>query len=230
MRTESADPAPRAALFDVDGTLVDTNYLHVVAWWEAFRQAGHPVPMADVHRAVGMGADRLPGHLLGDEGERLVGEQVRQAHSVLYATYFPTLTPLPGAAGLLRAVADAGWRVVLASSASGAELAAMRAALDVDEVIHDAASGDDVDVTKPAPDLVRQAVRLAGVAPERAVFVGDTVWDMRACGDAGVPAVGVLSGGVPRADLEAAGAVRVYAGPAELLDRLDTSPLARPRS
>ncbi|MGD9483873.1 HAD family hydrolase [Streptomyces sp. TRM70308] len=223
-----SDAGPRAALFDVDGTLVDTNYLHTVAWWEAFRQAGHPVPMADVHRTVGMGADRLPAHLLGDALDARVGDRVRQAHTALYARYFPKLTALPGAADLLRAVARQGWRVVLASSASGEELAAMRAALDVDDVLHATASGDDVDATKPAADLVQQAVRLAGVPARRAVFVGDTVWDMAACAEAGVRALGVLTGGLPRADLEAAGAARVYEGPADLLAHLADSPLAPP--
>jgi HAD superfamily hydrolase (TIGR01509 family) len=219
-----APDAERAALFDVDGTLVDTNYLHTVTWWEAFRQAGHRVPMPDIHRSVGMGADRLVAHLLGEDRDRSQDAGIDAAHKSLYAAYFPKLAPLPDAAELLRAVAGRGWKVVLASSAGGDELAAMRAALDADEVIADATSGDDVDSTKPAADLVEQAVRRAGVAADRAVFVGDTVWDMHASRSAGVACVAVLSGGVPRADLREAGAVAVYDGPRDLLSRLDESP------
>ncbi|AXK35646.1 HAD family hydrolase [Streptomyces armeniacus] len=210
----------RAALFDVDGTLVDTNYLHAVTWWEAFRQAGHTVPMPDIHRAVGMGGDRLIVHLLGPDRDRSQDGAVSAAHTALYAAYFPKLAPLPGAADLLRALAERGWRVVLASSAGGAELAAMRAAVDADDVIAGATSGDDVDATKPAPDLVRAAVRLSGLPASQALFVGDTVWDMRACGAAGVRCLGLLSGGIPRADLEAAGAAAVYEGLADLLAQL----------
>jgi HAD superfamily hydrolase (TIGR01509 family) len=221
--TKSGD-AERAALFDVDGTLVDTNYLHTVTWWEAFRQAGHTVPMPDIHRSVGMGGDRLIAHLLGEDRDREQDAGVDAAHKALYAAYFPKLAALPGAADLLRAVARRGWKVVLASSAGGEELAAMRTALGADEVIADAAGGDDVRSTKPAADLVEQAVRRAGVPPERAVFVGDTVWDMHASRSAGVACVGVLSGGVPRAELREAGAVAVYDGPRDLLERLQDSP------
>lgn len=221
--TQSPD-AERAALFDVDGTLVDTNYLHTVTWWEAFRQAGHQVPMPDIHRSVGMGGDRLMAHLLGEERDRSRDAGIDAAHKSLYAAYFPKLAPLPAAAELLRTVAAQGWKVVLASSAGGDELAAMRAALDADEVIADATSGDDVDSTKPAADLVEQALGRAGVTADRAVFVGDTVWDMHASRNAGVPCVAVLSGGVPRADLREAGAVAVYDGPRDLLSRLAESP------
>lgn len=223
--TEAADGTTRAVLFDVDGTLVDTNYLHAVTWWEAFRQAGHSVPMPDIHRSIGMGGDRLIEHLLGEGRDRSRDAEISTAHKVLYAQYFPRLAALPGAADLLRAVAGRGLRVVLASSAGGAELAAMRAALDADEVIDDAMGGDDVDATKPAADPVEQALRRARTTADRAVFVGDTVWDMHACRAAGVTAVAVLSGGVPRADLREAGAVAVYDGPADLLARLGQSPL-----
>ncbi|MDT0378153.1 HAD family hydrolase [Streptomyces sp. DSM 42041] len=220
--------SPRAVLFDVDGTLVDTNYLHAVTWWEAFRQAGHTVPMPDIHRSVGMGADRLIGHLLGDERDRDQDARISTAHKVLYAEYFPKLAALPGAAGLLRAVAGKGLRVVLASSAGGEELAAMRAAIDADDVIAAATGGDDVEATKPAADLVEQALRRAGVPADEAVFVGDTVWDMRACGKAGVTGVAVRSGGIAEEELIEAGAMAVYEGPADLLAALERSPLVGP--
>ncbi|MER6207458.1 HAD family hydrolase [Streptomyces sp. NPDC001073] len=216
----------RAAIFDVDGTLVDTNHLHVVTWWEAFRQGGHRVPMRDIHRAVGLGGGDLIEHLLGKDRDRDEDEQFVAAHHALYATYFERLPALAAAGDLLRELAGQGWTIVLATSASGAELAALRRAIDADDVILGAASADDVSDGKPAPDPVQQARELAGVPSERAVFVGDTVWDMKAAVRDGVTPVALLSGGIPRADLEAAGAHAVYRDPADLLERLDASVFA----
>ncbi|MFI9245365.1 HAD family hydrolase [Streptomyces sp. NPDC053086] len=216
----------RAAVFDVDGTLVDTNHLHVVTWWEAFRQAGHDVPMHAVHRAVGLGSADLIAHLLGDDRDRDRDDELSAAHKALYGQYFDRLPALPGAGDLLRRLHGDGWTVVLATSASGAELGALRRAIDADDVIADTASAEDVRQGKPAPEPVEHALELAGVPASRAVFVGDTVWDMRAGSKAGVRCVGVLSGGIPRADLEEAGAETVYADPADLMARLADSPLA----
>lgn len=216
----------RAAIFDVDGTLVDTNHLHVVTWWEAFRQGGHRVPMREIHRAVGLGGGDLIEHLLGKDRDPEDDERFVAAHHALYATYFGRLPALDAAGDLLRALAGRGWTIVLATSASGAELAALRHAIDADDVILGAASADDVADGKPAPDPVQQARKLAGVPSERAVFVGDTVWDMKAAVRDGVVPVAVLSGGIPRADLEAAGAHAVYEDPADLLGRLDTGVFA----
>src|SRR5881394_2362489 len=126
----------RGVLFDVDGTLVDTNYLHAVTWWEAARQHGYAVPAARVHRAIGMVSDKLLDHLFGPDRDRDRDETMRSAHLTLYRTYWERLSPLPGAAGLLRACAGRGLRVVLASSASKPELAALRRALDADDVVH----------------------------------------------------------------------------------------------
>ncbi|MFJ6438668.1 HAD family hydrolase [Streptomyces sp. NPDC091416] len=217
----------RAALFDVDGTLVDTNYLHVTAWWEAFHQAGHTVAMPAIHRAVGLGSDDLIDHLLGPGREREQDAGISATHSALYATYFERLPPLEGAADLLRALAGRGWTIVLATSASGSELGALRRALDADDVISGTASSDDVDEGKPAPDPIRHAMEIAGATSEETVYIGDSVWDMEAAARALVPAVGLLSGGIPRADLEAAGAVEVHASPSALLARLDTGVIAR---
>ena len=216
----------RAAVFDVDGTLVDTNHLHVVTWWEAFRQAGHDVPMHAVHRAVGLGSTDLISHLLGDGRDKDQDAELSAAHKVLYGQYFDRLPALPKAGELLRRLHGDGWRVVLATSASGAELGALRRAIDADEVIAGTASAEDVARGKPAPEPVERALELAGVPASRAVFVGDTVWDMRAGATAGVRRVGLLCGGIPRADLEEAGAEAVYEDPADLLARLADGPLA----
>ncbi|MEU4173594.1 HAD family hydrolase [Streptomyces sp. NPDC026589] len=213
-----------AAIFDVDGTLTDTNHLHVVAWWEAFRQAGHTVPMPEIHRAVGLGSGDLIERLLGPDRDAGQDAAIGSAHTVLYATYFDRLPAFRHAGDLLRTLAGRGWRVVLATSASGTELAALRRAVDADEALRATASSDDVDRGKPSPEPVELACRLAGVSAGQAVFVGDTVWDMEAAARAGVTAVALLSGGIPRADLERAGAEAVYQDVADLLDRLDDSP------
>ena len=213
----------QAVLFDVDGTLVDSNYLHAVTWWEAFGQAGYEVAMADIHRAIGMGSDQLLDQLLPRDRDRGGDDDVRAAHGALYATYWSRLTPLRSAAELLRACKGRGLRVVLASSADEREFNALRAALDAEDAIDEATSSADAETSKPAPDIVQVALEKAGVRPGEAVFVGDTVWDVQACQKAGVRCIGLTSGGIAREELIGAGAAHVYAGPDELLARLPES-------
>ncbi|MET9800239.1 HAD family hydrolase [Streptomyces sp. NPDC006368] len=216
----------RAAVFDVDGTLADTNHLHVATWWEAFRQAGHDVPMHAIHRAVGLGSQDLIAHLLGDDRDRDQDEALSAAHKTLYGTYFDRLPAFADAGRLLRTLAANGWTVVLATSAGGAELSALRRAIDADDAITATASADDVKEGKPAPEPVRHALELAGASAEQSVFVGDTVWDMKAGSSAGVTCVGLLCGGIPRDDLMKAGAAVIHDDPADLLAHLDGGPLA----
>jgi HAD superfamily hydrolase (TIGR01509 family) len=218
-----------AVLFDMDGTLVDTNYLHAVTWWQAFGQAGHHVPMADIHRAIGMGSDKLLDALLDCGRDKDADAGLRAAHSTLYATYWSRLRPLPGAADLLRACKRRGLSVVLASSADEREFNVLRAALAAEDAIDEATFSGDVDQSKPAPDLVQLALEKAGAAPGEAVFVGDTVWDVAACQKAGVPCIGLLSGGIGRSELRDAGAAQIYAGPQELLASFHDSLLGRRR-
>jgi HAD superfamily hydrolase (TIGR01549 family) len=214
-----------AVIFDVDGTLVDTNYLHAVCWWEAFRQYEQHVDMADIHRAIGMGSDKLLDHLLPDDRDRDSDDDMRAAHKSLYAVFWTRLRAFDGAADLLRACAGKGMKVVLASSASSRELGALRAALDADDAVTDATSSSEAGESKPAPDLVAIALDRAGVPPGRAVFVGDAVWDVYACRKAGVPCVAVLTGGLGADELREAGAVAVYDDVADLLRHFEDSPL-----
>jgi len=217
----------RAALFDVDGTLVDTNYLHAVTWWEAFAQAGHVVPMAEIHRAIGMGSGLMLDKLLPRDRDKGDDADIRAAHSALYATYRSRLRPLPGAADLLRVCKRQGLAVVLASSADEPEFDMLRAVLDAEDAIDAATFSGDVEASKPAPDLVQVALDKAGVPAGEAVFTGDTVWDVQACQKAGVPCIGLLSGGISRDELTSAGAAEVYPGPGDLLASLGESLLAR---
>ncbi|MEU5960741.1 HAD family hydrolase [Micromonospora parva] len=216
-------------LFDVDGTLVDTTYLHTVSWWEALRQTDQPVPMAVVHRAIGMGSDKLLDHLLGPERDRDADQKLRDAHDTLYAEYWERLTPLPRAADLLRACAERGLRVVLATSAAEHEVTALRRALNADEVVDTVTSSADARESKPAPDILEAALAQSGLAAERVVFVGDSVWDVAAAGKLNIPCVGLTCGGTSRGELAGAGAVAVYDDPAALLSELADSPLARLR-
>ncbi|OLB65924.1 MAG: HAD family hydrolase [Actinobacteria bacterium 13_2_20CM_2_72_6] len=213
-------------LFDVDGTLVDTTYLHAVTWWEALRQGDHDVPMSTIHHAIGMGSDKILDALLGEERDRDEDGKVTDAHAALYSTYWDRLRPLPGAAGLLRACAAAGQQVVLASSANERELAALRRALDADDVIKLATSASDAEQSKPAPDILGVALDRAGLAAAEVVFVGDSVWDVRAAARLEIPCVGVTCGGTSAEELTRAGAVAVYRDPADLLAAFDTSPLS----
>ncbi|MFF9869551.1 HAD family hydrolase [Streptomyces sp. NPDC013953] len=215
----------RAAVFDVDGTLADTNHLHVTAWWEAFRQAGHDVPMHAIHRSIGLGGHDLIARLLGEDRDKGQDDALSNAHKTLYGTYFDRLPAFHDAGRLLRTLAAGGWTVVLATSAGGGELSALRRAIDADDVISATASADDVAQGKPAPDPVRQALELAGARAGDSVFVGDTVWDMQAGTRAGVTCVGLLCGGIPRADLTEAGAAVIHDDPADLLAHLDDGPL-----
>lgn len=217
---------PAAALFDVDGTLMDTVHLHTVAWWEALRQSGRTVASADIQRAVGMGSDHLLDALAGEDRDRAGDQGLKAAHDTLYAEFWSRLAPLERAADLVRACAGRGLRVVLASSASGREADVMVRALGAGEAVHAVTTADDVASSKPAPDVVQRALEQADVPPGRAVFVGDAVWDLESARKAGVTGVGVLTGGgYSREELLQAGAVRVYRSPADLLDHLDDSPI-----
>lgn len=213
-------------VFDVDGTLVDTAYLHTVAWWEALRQHGHIVPMAHIHRGIGMGSDTILDHLLGDGRDVQDDQSMIDAHRQRYRRHFGNLEALPGAADLLRTCSEMGLRVVLASSAAKDELSELRKALGADDVISAATSSADAETSKPAPDIVQAALSQGDLDPAACVFVGDSVWDVQASSKLEIPCIGVASGGLAQAELADCGAVATYEGPQHLLDDLDTSPIA----
>lgn len=214
----------RGVLFDIDGTLVDTSYLHTVAWWQAFRQAGMDASMARIHRAIGMGGDQLV-HEVSDGAADDQAEQLITSHDALYSAHWPALRLLPGARELVRHCHQVGLVTVLASSANSAELDVLTTVLDLDDVIDAATGGADVDSSKPDPDIVLVALDKAGLRPENAVFVGDAVWDVQASAKVGLRCVGLESGGTSAAELVAAGAVRTYRDAADLLARFTGSPL-----
>lgn len=208
-------------LFDLDGTLVDTNYLHTLAWSRALREAGEWAPMNAIHRLVGMGADQLLPELLGHDSPEATAARARH-----YSDLVGDACAFPGAAQLLRSLHDRGLAVVLATSASSDELAVLRKLLDADDVIDTHTAGDDIDRSKPDPEVFLTAMRSAGIDPERALAVGDSVWDIQAARAAGIGCVAVESGGFSQHELAESGAARVYRDVDELRTQLHTSPLA----
>ncbi len=214
-----------AVLFDVDGTLVDSNYLHVHAWYRAFTEVGNPVEAWRIHRSIGMDGDTLLATLAQDADDD-ARKRAKDLHSSYYQESVPLLRPLPGARELLKRVSDLGLAVVLASSAPEDELATLRDVLASDHLVSAVTSSKDVDTAKPQPDIVNLALQRAGANAEHAVFIGDAVWDMEACKRAGVPALGVLTGGVSRGELEKAGAEQVFEDPRELCERIADTRIA----
>ena len=212
-----------AVLFDVDGTLLDTNYFHTVSWWQALREAGEDIAMARIHPLIGMGSDQLLTDLLGEE---------REGYSDLHAKYYKAfkedLHAFPKAPDVLAEVAGRGVQVVLATSSKEEDLDQLLEALGseegvIDEIVH----GDMVGSSKPAPDIFAVALDHLGLDPEQTMVVGDTRWDIEAAAKIGLEVVTVLTGGWTRGDLTDAGAVAVYDDVADLLAGLDESPLAR---
>lgn len=224
---EQARGQAPAVLFDIDGTLIDSNYLHVEAWNRAFTAVGHPVDSWRIHRAIGMGSEKLLPALIGEDAAARFGEELRDLHSTYLAETATLERPFAGARELLRTVAAHGVQVVLATSASPSELQTLLQALDCDESISVVTSAGDVGEAKPAPDILQVAVTKAGVSTAEAVMVGDAVWDVAAAKRAGMPCVAVLSGGTGEAALREAGAVAVYDDTEALLAGLGSSPLAR---
>jgi HAD superfamily hydrolase (TIGR01509 family) len=213
----------RAALIlDVDGTLLDTVYLHVLAWWESFRAAGRDVSCFDIHRAIGRGSSDLVQTLLGEKADDVV-----DGHAERWAPLRERCIPFHRVTDLIRTCADRGLHVVYCTSGSEEDTADFRAKLGCDDVVAAVVSSGDVENSKPAPDIVRAALEAVGVEPHRAVMVGDTVYDVRAATGAGVPCIGLVCGGIGEQELREAGAVAVYGNPSELLDDLAASPVGR---
>ena len=215
---------PPAAILDVDGTLVDTNYHHAIAWYRAFRQNEVVLPIWRIHRHIGMGGDQLVEALGGERLESEKGDDIRAAESVLYGELIGEVEPLEGARELIEDLKQRGHAVVLASSAKEDEVDHYLELLDARELADDWTTSDDVEATKPEPDLVVAAVEKAGGG--EAVMVGDSTWDCEAAKRAGLDTIAVLTGGFSEAELRDAGALVVYSSIEELRESLDETPLA----
>jgi len=212
-----------AAILDVDGTLVDTNYHHAIAWYRAFRQHEKIMPVWRIHRHIGMGGDQLVAALAGDEWDEEHGDDVREAEKALYLALIEEVEPFEGARRLIEDLKERGHSVVLASSAKADEVDHYLDLLDARELADGWTTSADVDATKPEPDLVKAAIEKAGGG--EAVMVGDTVWDVEAAKRAGVETITVLTGGFSEAELRDAGAAWVFESIAALRDGLAETPL-----
>jgi HAD superfamily hydrolase (TIGR01549 family) len=214
---------PPAAILDVDGTLVDTNYHHALAWYRAFRQHGIVLPVWRIHRHVGMGGDQLVAALAGGRVEEEQGDAVRSAEKALYLALIEEIEPLDGAAELIADLKERRHTVVLASSARENEVDHYLDLLHARDLADGWTTSAEVEATKPEPDLVVAAVEKAG--NREAFMVGDTTWDCEAAGRAGVGMIAVLTGGFSEQELRDAGAVAVFESIAELRERLGETPL-----
>ena len=217
----------KAVLFDIDGTLVDSNDFHVAAWKQAFREAGHTIDADAIKGQIGKGADMLVPALI-PEADEAAQDRLGKAHgSIFKARYLESVVLFPQAHELLRHTSDRGQKVILASSASKEELDHYINLLNASDLVDAGTSSDDVENTKPAPDIFSTALKkVGGIEPEEAIVVGDTPYDVEAAAKCGVAAVGLLSGGFPEEALRSAGAVAIYADVAALLAGYDQSPLA----
>lgn len=207
-------------LFDLDGTLVDTNYLHALAWSRALRDAGEWAPMNAIHRLVGMGGDQLVPELLGRRCDA-----AKERRPYRYRELMDDACVLPGAAALLRRCHDEGLKVVLASSSPEEELEALLKLIGADEAIDAQTTADDVERSKPAPDVFLAAMEAGALDPGRALAVGDSVWDVQAARSAGIGCIAVETGGFSQHELSESGARHVYRSVEELLQQFHTSPL-----
>lgn len=219
----------RALLLDVDGTLVDSTYVHVSTWHRALLEAGAPVPHVEVHRRVGKDGATLVAELLevagvdDDEDSSRTASRVQDLHSRYFAEAASSLRLLPGARDLVREAHQRGWVTVLATSAPPSEFAEARELLDVDEYVDAVTTGEDVDQAKPDPTIVGIALERAGVDAADAVMVGDATWDAIAATKLGIRSIGVRTGGIGDAELRDAGFSDIVddaAGVLALLDRL----------
>jgi HAD superfamily hydrolase (TIGR01509 family) len=213
------------AVLDIDGTLVDTNYHHAIAWYRAFRQHEIVLPIWRIHRHIGMGGDQLVGALTDDQTEEEKGDDIRAAEKTLYFQLIEEVRPMEGARELIELLKSRGHTVVLASSAKEDEVDHYLDLLDARDLADDWTTSADVESTKPAPDLVSAALEKAGASADDAVMVGDTTWDVEAAGKVGVPTLAVRTGGFGVDELEEAGAKAVFESVTELCERLDQTPL-----
>lgn len=211
-------PATASVLLDVDGTLVDSNYAHVDAWSKAFAAVGNPVPAWEIHRAIGMGSDKLVAKLVGEDLAERIGEEASDAHDSMFADMLGDVRALPGARDLLAALKQRGYDTVLASSAKADEVEHYIDLLDARGLVDSWTTSADVGQTKPDPELIEVAVDRADSAP--IAMIGDSVWDCEAAARAGIPTLALLSGGISASELRDAGAHSVHRDAARLAEVL----------
>jgi HAD superfamily hydrolase (TIGR01509 family) len=214
------------AVLDIDGTLVDTNYQHALAWYRAFRAQEIVLPVWRIHRHIGMGGDQVVQALTDERTEDELGDAIRDSEKEHYFDLIDEVEPMEGSQELISELARRGHVVVLATSAKQDEVDHYLELLDARELADAWTTSADVEATKPQPDLVQAALDRVGGAAEDAVMIGDTPWDVEAARGAGVQTLAVLTGGFAIEELRESGAVDVFESVAELCSGLDRTPLA----
>jgi HAD superfamily hydrolase (TIGR01509 family) len=214
---------PRAALLDLDGTLIDANYQHALAWYRAFRRFDIVLPVWRLHRHIGMGGDQFVGAVAGDDVEHRLGDDLRDAHSAEFQPMRDECEPLEGAAALLRELKRRGLSVVLASSSNEDDLKFFVGKIGAEDCIDDWTSKDDVERTKPHPDPIDAALEKAGT--DSGVMVGDSRWDIEAAARAGLETICLITGGWSKQELLDHGAAAVFESLPDLIEHLDETPL-----
>ncbi len=214
------------AVLDIDGTLVDTNYQHALAWFRAFRAHGIVLELWRIHRHIGMGGDQLVAAITDESTEDELGDRIRDAESRHYLELIEEVEPMDGSRELIEDLKRRGHKVVLASSAKQDEVDHYLDQLDARELADAWTTSADVEATKPQPDLIQTALERIGGEPQEAVMVGDTPWDVEAASRAGVGTVAVRTGGFGADELREAGAIAIFESVQELRERLDETPLA----
>ena len=216
---------PRAALLDVDGTLLDSNDAHASAWVDVLREEGIEVEQARVRRMIGMGGDKVLPELTGIEKESPRGERISERRSAIFRErYLPTLGPFPGARALLERLRAEGWTLTIATSAAEDELQGLLERAGVADLVRRRTTSDDAENSKPDPDIVEAALERAGATAAEAIMLGDPPYDVEAALRAGVRVIALRSGGWDDASLR--GAIAIYDDTADLLTRFDRSPYA----
>jgi HAD superfamily hydrolase (TIGR01509 family) len=213
------------AVLDIDGTLVDTNYQHALAWFRAFRAHRIVLPVWRIHRHIGMGGDQLVGALTDERTDHELGDEIREKEKRHYFELIDEVEPMEGSRELIEELGRRGHKVVLASSAKQDEVDHYLDQLDARELADAWTTSADVDATKPRPDLVHAALERVGGSAEDAVMVGDTTWDVEAALRAGVKTLAVRTGGFGADELRDAGAAAVFESVQELRERLGETPL-----
>lgn len=219
-----------AVIFDIDGTLLDSVDLHAEAWKEAFQHFGYEFPLEKIRSQIGKGGDQLLPVFLSSDEVKQKGKELQEFRSSLFKERFlPRVKPFPGVRELFLKIKGHGQKIGLASSAKGDELKVFEQIAGIDDLVEVETSSADAERSKPHPDIFEVALDRLGakIRRDRVVVVGDSPHDAEAAGKAGLRTVGVLCGGFPEADLRKAGCIAIFAGPEELLQRYDESPLAK---
>ena len=215
----------RGVIFDIDGTLVDSNEAHARSWVDTLHEAGYDVPFDVIWPMIGMGGDKLLPSATGIESDSTLGKHLsKRRWQIFQRDYLPRLRPMPGARNLVARMKEDDLAIIVASSAGGDELGALMEAANVADLMEETTSSSDAEDSKPDPDIVQAAVRKSGFEPDELIMLGDTPYDVQAAIGANVKLVGLLCGGWTM--LELSGATAIYDDPADLLKWYDYSPFA----